>query len=65
MATGKAHNYRQMIMLPLSLEDQLLPGSLAWAIHELVEHRVDTALFDTHYANDDTGAPAYPPKIVL
>jgi len=52
-------------MLPISLEDQLLPGTLEWASHALVEQRVDTALFDTNYANEDTGAPAYPPKILL
>jgi len=65
MATDKARNYRQMIMLPISLDDHLMPGTLEWAIHELVEHRVDTALFDAKYVNDGTGAPAYPPKIVL
>jgi len=65
MATYKAHNYSQMILLPISLEDQLLPGTLEWAIHKLVEHRVDTSIFDENYANDDTGAPAYPPKILL
>ncbi len=37
MATYKAHNYSQMILLPISLEDQLPPGTLEWAIHELVE----------------------------
>jgi len=65
MATNKSHNDRQMIMLPISLEDQLLPDTLEWAIHELVERRVDTAIFDAKYANDETGAPAYPPKILL
>ena len=65
MATYKAHNYSQMIMLPISLEDQWMPGTLEWAIHELVEQRVETSIFDAKYANDDTGAPAYPPKILF
>jgi len=65
MAPYKAHNYRQMIMLPISLEDQLMPGTLEWAIHELVEHRLETSIFDAKYANDDTGALAYPPKILF
>lgn len=38
MATDTARNYHQMILLPISLEDQLLPGMLAWAMHEFVEH---------------------------
>jgi len=35
-----------MLLLPISLEDQLLPGTLEWAIHALVERRMDTAIFD-------------------
>jgi len=58
MAPDTAHNYRQMIMLPISLEDQLMPGTLEWAIHALVEHRVDPSIFDAKYTNDETGAPA-------
>ncbi|HKJ69355.1 MAG TPA: hypothetical protein VKA68_15460 [bacterium] len=46
MAPDTAHNYRQMIMLPISLEDQLMPGTLEWAIHALVEHLVDPSIFD-------------------
>jgi len=65
MANYTAHNYSQMILLPISLEDQLMPGTLEWAIHELVEHRLETSIFDAKYANDDTGAPAYPPKSLL
>jgi len=38
MATYKAHNYSQMILLPISLEDQLLPGTLEWAMHALFDY---------------------------
>ncbi|HKJ69358.1 MAG TPA: hypothetical protein VKA68_15475 [bacterium] len=65
MAPDPAHNYRQMTMLQISLENQLMPGTLEWAIHALVERRVDTPIFDENYANDETGAPDYPPKILL
>lgn len=57
MATCKAHNYRQMILRPISLEEQLLSGTLDWAIYPLVDHRVDTALFDANSANDATLRP--------
>lgn len=56
MVAYKAHNYSQMIMLPISLEDQLMPGTVEWAIHALAERRVDTAIFDAKYTNDETGA---------
>lgn len=33
MAKFKAYNYRQRVFLPVSLEDQLMPGTLEFAIH--------------------------------
>jgi transposase len=30
-----------------------------------VENRIDTRIIDTRYKNDDTGAPAYSPKVLL
>jgi len=46
MAKYKKYDYKQMIMLPISLEDQLSPGTLEFAIHTLVETRMDLSLFD-------------------
>ena len=36
MAKFKAYEYRQRVLLPESLEDQLIPGTLEFAIHTLV-----------------------------
>jgi transposase len=47
------------------LEDQLLPGTLEFAIHTLVETRLDTSGFEQRYRNDETGRTAYNPKILL
>lgn len=65
MAKFKPYNYDQMVMIPITLKEQLEPGTLEYAIHELVETRIDTAIFDERYRNDDTGAPAFDPKILL
>jgi transposase len=65
MAKFKAYNYSQRVFLPVSLEDQLLPGTLEFAIHTLVENRLDTSRFETQYRNDETGRMAYNPKILL
>lgn len=65
MAKFKAYDYRQRVFLPVSLEDQLLPGTLEFAIHTLVETRLDTAGFEQKYRNDETGRRAYDPKILL
>ena len=65
MAKYKQYDYKQMVMLPISLEDQLAPGTLEFAIHTLVENRLDLSLFDERYRNDETGRLAYDPKILL
>ena len=65
MAKFKAYDYRQRVFLPVSLEDQLMPGTLEFAIHTLVESRLDTSGFEQQYRNDETGRTAYDPKILL
>ena len=65
MAKFKAYDYRQRVFMPVSLEDQLMPGTLEFAIHTLVENRFDTSLFEKHYRNDETGRLAYDPKVLL
>jgi transposase len=65
MAKFKAYDYRQRVFLPVSLDEQLLPGTLEFAIHTLVETRLDTSGFEQRYRNDETGRTAYDPKILL
>ena len=55
MAKYKRYDYKQSVMIPVSLEDQLMPGTLEFAIHRLVEEYMDTSVFDTCYQNDQTG----------
>ena len=65
MPRYKPYDYSQMQMVPVSLEEQLMPGTLEHAIHYLVEQRLDTSIFDQHFANDQTGRLAYDPKVLL
>src|SRR5437870_4232209 len=65
MARYKPYDYSQLQMVPVALDQQLVPGTLEYAIHYLVEHRLDLALFDARYANDQTGCRAYAPKVLL
>jgi hypothetical protein len=65
MARYKGYDYSQTVMIPISLEHQLLPGTLEFAIQVLVERRVDTAIFDSRYKNEESGCRAYDPKILL
>jgi len=65
MARYKTHDYRQRVLLPVSLEEQLMPGTLEFAIHTLVEKRLDMSIFEGKYCNDATCRAAYDPKILL
>ena len=65
MASYKHYDYEQLIMVPISLEEQLIPGTLEYAIHYIVEERLDMSIFDAHYSNDDTGRKAINPKLLI
>jgi hypothetical protein len=65
MAKYKKEDRSQKLLIAASLEEQLMPGSLEFAIHTLVETRMDTSIFDDRYHNDETGRPAYNPKMLL
>jgi transposase len=65
MTKYKRYDYSQRILIPVSFEDQLMPGTLEFAIHTLVETRMDMSVFDDNYKNDEIGRSAYDPKILL
>ncbi|MFH2103039.1 MAG: transposase, partial [Chloroflexota bacterium] len=65
MAKYKAYDYDQMVMIPITLQNQLEPGTLEYTINELVEKNIDLSVFEGRYQNDDTGATAINPKILL
>ena len=51
--------------LSVDLARQLLPGTFEHALNHLLDHEVDLAHFDARFRNDTTGAPAYPPALLL
>jgi len=65
MARYKHYDYDQLLMVPVSLEDQLIPGTLEYAIHHVVEERLDLSVFDDRYSNDETGRKAIDPKVLI
>jgi len=65
MAKFKPYNPNQMLMIPITLKDQVEPGTLEYTIHELVEQKADISVFEKRFKNDETGAPAFHPKILL
>jgi transposase len=65
MARYKPYDYDQLMMVPISLEDQLMPGTLEYAIHHVVEEHLDLSIFDERYSNDETGRKAIAPKVLI
>jgi transposase len=65
MARFREYSYDQAVMLPVALGQQLQPGSFEYAINYLVDHCIDRSVFEQRYANDETGAPAIDPAILL
>jgi transposase len=65
MARYKPYNYGQMKLLPVSFEQQILPGTFEYTLNELIDDEVDLKVFEARYHNDETGAPAYDPAILL
>ena len=52
-------------LLAVDLSRQLLPGTFEHALNHLLDHAVDLSHFDARFQNDATGAPAYPPALLL
>src|SRR5512136_1345910 len=65
MARYKPNELSQDLLIPISLQEQIMPGSLEYAICTLVDERMDMSLFDEKYRNDEMGRRAYDPRILL
>lgn len=65
MARYKEYCYAQTKLLPVSFARQILPGTFEYTLHYLIDHEIDLSVFDARYRNDETGAPAYDPAILL
>ena len=64
MPRFKPYSYEQLLMIPVDLKNQLHPGTFEFALNEIVDE-MDLSIFDGRFSNDETGAPAYDPAILL
>ena len=65
MARYKEYDYSQGRFIPIHFDKQILPGTFEYSLHYLIDNEIDLSLFDLRYKNDETGAPAYDPSILL
>ncbi len=65
MARYKEYCYEQTKLIPLSFSRQILPGTFEYTLNYLIDNEFDLSVFEQRYHNDETGAPAYDPAILL
>jgi len=65
MARYKEYDYSQGKFIPIHFDKQILPGTFEYTLHYLIDNEIDLSVFDLRYRNDETGAPAYDPAILL
>ena len=59
------YDHNQSAMVVINYQDQLQPGSFEYAIHHLIEHKLDLSVFYPSYKNESNGRPAYDPAVLL
>jgi transposase len=65
MARYKEYDYLQGKFIPIHFDRQILLGTFEFSLHYLIDNEIDLSMFDARYRNDETGAPAYDPAILL
>jgi transposase len=64
MARYKPQDYNSLL-LPVVLSEQIVPGSFAFALNYLVDNELDLSALDAQFKNDDVGASAFDPRVML
>ena len=51
--------------LPVVLSEQIQPGTFEFTLDQLIDHELDLSELDARFNNDETGASAYDPRVML
>ena len=65
MARYKPTNYAQGQFISIAFEHQNLPGTFEHALNYIVDNKLKFDRLDAARNNDDGGAPAYDPRVML
>ena len=52
-------------LLPVVLSEQITPGTFEFALDHLVDNELDLTALDARFNNDEVGASAYDPRVML
>jgi len=65
MANYKPDLSCQNKFIPIDFSLQIVPGTFEYALAHIVDDCLDLSGFDVWYSNDNKGAAAYPPSVML
>jgi hypothetical protein len=65
LAQDTRANAAHLVLIPSAPAPQLRPGTLALALHALIQRRLDTSIFERPAPHEATGGSAYAPQIWL
>jgi transposase len=65
MANYKPDLSCQSKFIPVDFTQQIIPGTFEYALSHIVDNHLDLTTFDEWYNNDNGGAAAYPPSVML
>jgi transposase len=65
MAKYKPYCYGQGQLVAIMFSKQIQPGTFEFTLNHLIDHELDLSGFDQRFKNDETGAPAFDPRILL
>ena len=65
MARYKEYNQHQGQFIAVDFQSQILAGTFEHALNHIIDNELDLSSFDSVFKNDETGAPAYDPRVML
>ena len=65
MAKYKPYSYAQRQIIPVFFNKQIQKGTFEYSLNYLIDNELDLSIFDGCFCNDQTGSPAYDPRILL
>ena len=65
MARYKEYSCEHGMFLPVSFQDQIVPGTFEYALNYIIDNKMNLSVFENRYRNDQTGALAFDPAVML
>lgn len=65
MPRFRPYDNTQTVMIPISLDDQMQPGSLEHTLNYIINKEINLKTFCKRYNNEVTGRKAYHPSVLL